>query len=170
MEFRILGPLEVVSDGHALDLGAAKQRALLAVALLAIAGGLLGAWVVLRRLAFFVHAAGSATFPGLVVAGPWGLAPAVAALGAGLCFAGLLSRLTRRTDTSSDAATGLLLAAVPPPAARVRALPGRPHRKLTTGVRSGADGDPAIRAFRKALSQAIRSITVNPATGTRTAG
>jgi ABC-type Mn2+/Zn2+ transport system permease subunit len=87
------------------------QRALLAVVLLAIAGGLLGAWIVLRRLAFFVHAAGSATFPGLVVAGPWGIAPAVAALGAGLLFAGLLSRLTRGTNTSSDAATGLLLAA-----------------------------------------------------------
>ena len=53
---------------------------------------------------------------------------------------------------------GLLLAAVPPPAARVRALPGRPHRRVTTGVRSGADADPAIRAFGKALSQAIRSI------------
>ena len=62
---------------------------------------------------------------------------------------------------------GLLLAAVPPPAARVRALPGRPHRKLTTGVRSGADRDPAIRAFRKALGQAIRSVTVNPATSAR---
>ncbi|MDQ3677575.1 MAG: metal ABC transporter permease [Actinomycetota bacterium] len=87
------------------------QRALVAVVLLGVSGGLLGAWVVLRRLAFFVHAAGSATFPGLVVAGPWGIAPAVAALGAGLGFAGLLSRLTRTTATSSDAATGLLLAA-----------------------------------------------------------
>jgi DNA-binding SARP family transcriptional activator len=34
MEFRILGPLEVISDGRALDLGGAKQRALLAVLLL----------------------------------------------------------------------------------------------------------------------------------------
>jgi DNA-binding SARP family transcriptional activator len=34
MEFRILGPLEVSSDGQALDLGGAKQRALLAVLLL----------------------------------------------------------------------------------------------------------------------------------------
>ena len=59
---------------------------------------------------------------------------------------------------------GLLLAAVPPPAARVRALPGHPHRKLTTGVRSGAGGDPAIRAFRTALGQAIRSTTANTAT------
>ncbi|MGZ4386093.1 MAG: BTAD domain-containing putative transcriptional regulator [Gaiellaceae bacterium] len=34
MEFRILGPLEVYSDGQAIDLGGAKQRALLAVLLL----------------------------------------------------------------------------------------------------------------------------------------
>jgi DNA-binding SARP family transcriptional activator len=34
MEFRILGPLEAISDGQALDLGGAKQRALLAVLLL----------------------------------------------------------------------------------------------------------------------------------------
>ena len=87
------------------------QRALVAVVLLGVAGGLLGAWIVLRRLAFFAHAAGSATFPGLVIAGPWAIAPPLAALGAGLAFAGLLSRLTRRAGTSADAATGLLLAA-----------------------------------------------------------
>src|ERR1051326_127193 len=34
MEFRILGPLEVRSDGYAIDLGGAKQRALLAALLL----------------------------------------------------------------------------------------------------------------------------------------
>jgi DNA-binding SARP family transcriptional activator len=34
VEFRILGPLEVLSDGQALDLGGAKQRALLAMLLL----------------------------------------------------------------------------------------------------------------------------------------
>ena len=33
MEFRILGPLEVLSEGQSLDLGGAKQRALLAVLL-----------------------------------------------------------------------------------------------------------------------------------------
>lgn len=85
------------------------QRALLAVLLLAVAAGLLGTWIVLRRLAFFAHAVGTATFPGLVVAGPWGLAPPIAALGAGLGFAGLLSRMTRGGRTSADAATGLLL-------------------------------------------------------------
>lgn len=87
------------------------QRALLATLLLAVAAGLLGTWVVLRRLAFFAHAAGTATFPGLVVAGPWGIAAPLAALGAGLGFAGLLSRVTRRGTTSADAATGLLLTA-----------------------------------------------------------
>ena len=34
MEFRILGPLEVISDGEVVQLGGAKQRALLAVLLL----------------------------------------------------------------------------------------------------------------------------------------
>ena len=34
MEFRILGPLEVLQDGRQIDLGGAKQRALLAVLLL----------------------------------------------------------------------------------------------------------------------------------------
>src|SRR5436190_8914288 len=86
------------------------QRALVTVVLLSIAGGLLGAWIVLRRLAFFTHAVGSATFPGLVVAGPWGIAPPLAALAAGLGFASLLSRLTRGAGSSSDTATGLLLA------------------------------------------------------------
>ncbi len=87
------------------------QRALAATLLLAVAAGLLGTWIVLRRLAFFAHAVGSATFPGLVVAGPLGIAPPLAALGAGLGFAGLLSRMTRREATSADAATGLLLTA-----------------------------------------------------------
>src|SRR5918993_4925213 len=71
-------------------------RALIEVVLLSVAGGVLGTWVVLRRLAFFTHAAGSATFPGLVVAGPWGIPAQVAALGAGLLYAGSLERLIRR--------------------------------------------------------------------------
>jgi hypothetical protein len=34
MEFRILGPLEVLGDGRELDLGGSKQRALLTILLL----------------------------------------------------------------------------------------------------------------------------------------
>src|SRR5918997_7014594 len=87
------------------------QRGLAAVLLLSVAAGLLGAWVVLRRLAFFTHAAGSATFPGLVVAGPWGVPAQLAAFGAGLLYAGGLSGLVRRARVAPDAATGLLLVA-----------------------------------------------------------
>ena len=51
------------------------REALFELVLLAVTGGVLGAWVVLRRLAFFSHAAGSATFPGLVVADASGREP-----------------------------------------------------------------------------------------------
>lgn len=85
------------------------QRALLEVALLAIPAGLLGAWVVLRRLAFYTHAVGTATFPGLVVAAPWGVPAPLAALAAALLFAGALERLARTRRLAYDAATGLLL-------------------------------------------------------------
>jgi len=51
---------------------------------------------------------------------------------------------------------GVLLNAVPAPDARIQRIPGRPQRRLTTGVRAGAGGQPAIRAFRGALRSAIR--------------
>ena len=51
------------------------RTAPLEVLLLAVAGGLLGAWIVLRRLAFFAHAVGGATFPGLVVGRRHGISP-----------------------------------------------------------------------------------------------
>ena len=81
------------------------QRALVEIALLAVLAGVLGAWIVLRRLAFFTHSVGTAAFPGLVVAGPWGIAPQLAALGAALGFAGARERLAREGE--EDAATGL---------------------------------------------------------------
>lgn len=85
------------------------QRALLEGLLLAVIGGVLGSWIVLRRLAFFAHAAGSAAFPGLVVAGPWGIAPQLGALGAALGMAGGVEALSRGARTGRDAATGILL-------------------------------------------------------------
>jgi ABC-type Mn2+/Zn2+ transport system permease subunit len=84
-------------------------RALLELGLLSVLAGVLGTWIVLRRLAFFAHAAGTATFPGLVVAGPWGIAPQVGALGAALAFAGALAALVRRPRVDAGAATGVLL-------------------------------------------------------------
>ena len=84
------------------------QRALLEALMLAVLGGILGSWIVLRRLAFFTHGTGTAAFPGLVVAGPWGVAPQLAALAAGLLYALCVERLSRRR-VAPDAATGLVL-------------------------------------------------------------
>src|SRR5215213_7458253 len=87
------------------------QRALAAVVLLGVAGGLFGAWIALRRLAFFTHAVGTPTFPGLVVAGPAAIAPPLAAAGAALLYTAGLARLLRDGRLGADAATGLLLVA-----------------------------------------------------------
>lgn len=85
------------------------QRAVAEGLLLAVIGGTLGSWIVLRRLAFFAHATGSAAFPGLVVAGPLGIAPQVGALGTALGMAGGVQALSRRARTGRDATTGILL-------------------------------------------------------------
>src|SRR3954471_2103156 len=89
------------------------RTATLEVLLLAAAGGLLGAWIVLRRLAFFAHAVGGATFPGLVVADATGIRPIVAALAVALAYAGGVHRAGSRAGggRNADAATGLLLVA-----------------------------------------------------------
>jgi ABC-type Mn2+/Zn2+ transport system permease subunit len=87
------------------------RTALAELGLLAVAGGLLGAWIVLRQLAFFSHAAGTATFPGLVVAEAAGISPHAAALAVALGYAGGLDRARRSGHAPSDALTGLLLVA-----------------------------------------------------------
>jgi manganese/iron transport system permease protein len=66
---------------------------------------------VLRRLAFYTHAVGTATFPGLVVAAPWGVAPQLTALVAARGFGAGLERLARSRRLDPGAATGLLLVA-----------------------------------------------------------
>ncbi len=93
-----------------IDLAAPyMQRALLEMLLLAIPAGLLGSWIVLRRLAFFTHAVGTVSFPALVVASAWGIAPQLAALAAALGFGVAQERLERTRRLPSDATTGLLL-------------------------------------------------------------
>jgi ABC-type Mn2+/Zn2+ transport system permease subunit len=86
------------------------RTALLALGLLAVAGGLLGTWIVLRRLAFFTHAVGAAAFPALVVAGPIGVSSQLAGLAAGLGYAAGVERASR-SSRDVGAATGLLLVA-----------------------------------------------------------
>lgn len=87
------------------------RTALVEVALVAIAGGLLGAWIVLRQLAFFAHGAGTATFPGLVVADATGFSATLAALATALAYAVGVDRLGRRGRDLGDTATALILVA-----------------------------------------------------------
>jgi ABC-type Mn2+/Zn2+ transport system permease subunit len=86
------------------------REALFELTLLGAAGGLLSAWVVLRRLAFFSHAAGSATFPGLVAADASGVSPTLAGLAVALGYAGGVER-TGRAGREPGEATALLLVA-----------------------------------------------------------
>jgi manganese/iron transport system permease protein len=87
------------------------RTALAELALLAVIGGLLGTWIVLRGLAFFSHAVGTATFPGLVVARGAGFSPRLAALAVVLGYAGGVERAGRRARDPGDTATALLLVA-----------------------------------------------------------
>src|SRR3954466_9872552 len=87
------------------------RTAVIEVALLAVAGGLLGAWIVLRRLAFFSHAVGTATFPRLVVADAAHFSPRIAALGVALGYAGGVERAGRHGRDPGDSATALGLVA-----------------------------------------------------------
>ena len=99
-----------MSSGAVIDFSAPYlQRAVIEMLLLAVPAGLLGSWIVLRRLAFFTHAVGSVSFPALVLAGAWGFAPQIAALATALGFGVAQERLSRTRRLGADAATGLLL-------------------------------------------------------------
>jgi ABC-type Zn uptake system ZnuABC Zn-binding protein ZnuA/ABC-type Mn2+/Zn2+ transport system permease subunit len=87
------------------------QRGLAEVLLLSVGAGILGTWIVLRGLAFFAHAVGSATFPGLVLADGLGFAAGLGAFGTALVVAALVALLARRRADGADAATALVLCA-----------------------------------------------------------
>jgi zinc/manganese transport system substrate-binding protein len=85
------------------------QRGLVEVLILAIPAGLLGTWIVLRGLAFFSHAVGTATFPGLVLADGLGFAAPLGALGAAVAFTAGNAVLGRRRDEGRDSVVALVL-------------------------------------------------------------
>ncbi len=84
------------------------QRGLLEILILAIPAGLLGTWIVLRGLAFFSHAVGTASFPGLVLADGIGFAAPLGAFGAAIAFAAGAAALRGRRS-GQDAAVALVL-------------------------------------------------------------
>jgi len=81
-----------------------------------------------------------------------GFEPDVRYVGSDLVFEILLAE----RGHAAAVIPGLLLSAVPRPDASIVRIPGRPHRRLTTGIRAGAADQPAIRALRAALRRAIR--------------
>jgi len=85
------------------------QRGLLEVGFLSVGLGLLGTWIVLRGLAFYAHAAGTAAFPGLVVADGLAFSAPLGAFAAALGFAAVVHLLDRRGRESYDALTALAL-------------------------------------------------------------
>jgi ABC-type Zn uptake system ZnuABC Zn-binding protein ZnuA len=87
------------------------QRGLLEVLALSVAAGLLGTWIVLRGLAFFAHAVGTAAFPGLVLADGLGFAAPLGALGVALLFTAGVASATRTERAGHGTATALVLVA-----------------------------------------------------------
>jgi zinc/manganese transport system substrate-binding protein len=84
------------------------QRGLVEILILAVPAGLLGTWIVLRGLAFFSHAVGTATFPGLVLADGLGLAAPLGAFAAAVVFAAGATGLRGRRS-GQDAVVALML-------------------------------------------------------------
>src|SRR6476469_4194656 len=85
------------------------QRGVLEVLLLSVGAGLLGTWIVLRGLAFFSHAVGTAAFPGLVLAGGLAFAAPLGAFGAALAFTAGAAGLARRRPGDQDSITAMVL-------------------------------------------------------------
>jgi ABC-type Zn uptake system ZnuABC Zn-binding protein ZnuA len=78
---------------------------------LAIAGGLIGTWIVLRGLAFYAHAVGTAAFPGLVLAEGLGFSALVGAGATAALVAVAVGILARREGAHDryDTLTALVL-------------------------------------------------------------
>jgi ABC-type Zn uptake system ZnuABC Zn-binding protein ZnuA/ABC-type Mn2+/Zn2+ transport system permease subunit len=85
------------------------QRGLIEILILAVPAGLLGTWIVLRGLAFFSHAVGTAAFPGLVLADGLGFAAPLGAFGAAVVFSLGASLLSRRDEEGRDSAVAIVL-------------------------------------------------------------
>jgi ABC-type Zn uptake system ZnuABC Zn-binding protein ZnuA/ABC-type Mn2+/Zn2+ transport system permease subunit len=85
------------------------QRGLVELLILAVPAGLLGTWIVLRRLAFFSHSVGTAAFPGLVLADGLGFAAPLGAFAAALVFTAGNALLGRGRDRGRDSVVALVL-------------------------------------------------------------
>jgi ABC-type Zn uptake system ZnuABC Zn-binding protein ZnuA/ABC-type Mn2+/Zn2+ transport system permease subunit len=89
------------------------QRGIVEVLVLAVAGGLIGTWIVLRGLAFYAHAVGTAAFPGLVLAAGLGFGALIGAGASAALVAIAVGILARREGAHDryDTLTALVLVA-----------------------------------------------------------
>ncbi len=87
------------------------QRGLAEILILAFGAGVIGTWIVLRGLAFYAHAVGTAAFPGLVLADGLGFSATLGAAGTGLLVAVGVGVLARREHAADryDSLTALVL-------------------------------------------------------------
>ncbi|HEX3317701.1 MAG TPA: zinc ABC transporter substrate-binding protein [Solirubrobacteraceae bacterium] len=85
------------------------QRGIAEILLLSVGAGLLGTWIVVRGLAFYSHAVGTAAFPGLVLADGLGFAAPIGAFAVALLFAAGAGRLADARRRGYDVVTALLL-------------------------------------------------------------
>jgi ABC-type Zn uptake system ZnuABC Zn-binding protein ZnuA/ABC-type Mn2+/Zn2+ transport system permease subunit len=79
------------------------------VLILSVPAGLLGTWIVLRGLAFFSHAVGTAAFPGLVLADGLGFAAPLGAFGAAIAFSAATALVARRRPGDQDSLIAMVL-------------------------------------------------------------
>jgi zinc/manganese transport system substrate-binding protein len=85
------------------------QRGLVEILVLSVGAGVLGTWIVLRGLAFFSHAVGTAAFPGLVVADGVGFSAPLGAFAVAIAFTATVWGLSRRRGSTYDSLTALVL-------------------------------------------------------------
>jgi|GEM_PF-25292 len=85
------------------------QEGLIQILLLSIPAGLIGTWIVLRGLAFYSHAIGTASFPGLVLADGLGFPAALGAFGMAGVFTALSALIARSRRAAADSVTALAL-------------------------------------------------------------
>jgi ABC-type Mn2+/Zn2+ transport system permease subunit len=141
------------------------QRALLAALLLSVPLGLLGTWVVLRGHAFFAHAVGVATFPGLVIGtGVAAVGPFAGALAAAGAFTGSVSLLERDERVRGGAVTGVVLsAAMALGAVLVVAFDVRvPVEGVLFGSLLAVDGTDVVRAALLAAVTSAALLALGP--------
>jgi ABC-type Zn uptake system ZnuABC Zn-binding protein ZnuA/ABC-type Mn2+/Zn2+ transport system permease subunit len=85
------------------------QEGLIELLLLSVPAGLIGTWIVLRGLAFYSHAIGTASFPGLVLADGLGFPAALGAFGMAGAFTALSALIARSRRAAADSVTALAL-------------------------------------------------------------